>query len=80
MNIIKSIEDLISNTKAYKLLKGYRGAKPLDLKTVIETIGRTAQLARDFPEIAEMDINPVFVYENGVTAVDIKITISRGDN
>ncbi|MCL0063184.1 acetate--CoA ligase family protein [Peptococcaceae bacterium] len=74
------IEDLISNTKAYKLLKGYRGAKPLDLKTVIETIGRTAQLARDFPEIAEMDINPVFVYENGVTAVDIKITISRGDN
>jgi len=74
------IYDLISNTKAYKLLRGYRGSKPLDFNTVVEIIGRTAQLARDFPEIIEMDINPLFVYENAATAVDIKITISRGDS
>ncbi len=70
------IAEMISETKAYLLLKGYRGEKPVDIAAVSEVIQRVAILARDFPEITEIDINPVFAYEKGVAALDVKITLS----
>lgn len=72
----KEIEAMITETKAYTLLRGYRGEKPADLNAIIEMIARTARLVSDFPEITEMDINPVFAYPDGTSALDIKITIS----
>ncbi len=72
----EEIEKMILETKAYTLLRGFRSRPPLDTKAVAETIGRVAQLVRDFPEIAEMDINPLVAYENGVAALDVKMTIS----
>ncbi len=72
----KEIEKMIAETKAYTLLRGYRGEKPADIKTVIDTIGRVARLVTDFPEITEMDINPAFVYSQGISALDVKITVS----
>lgn len=73
---LQEIEEMILETKAYMLLHGFRGRPPLDAKAVAETIGRVAQLVRDFPEIAEMDINPLVAYEHGVAALDVKMTIS----
>lgn len=73
---LPDIDKMILETKAYTLLHGYRGRPPLDAKAVAETIARVAQLVRDFPEIAEMDINPLVAYEKGVAALDVKITIS----
>jgi acetate---CoA ligase (ADP-forming) len=70
------ISDMIAETKAYSLMKGYRGEKPVDILAVSEVIRRLALLATDFPEITEVDINPVFAYEDGITALDIKITLS----
>ena len=72
----KKIEEMISETKAYTLLKGYRGEAPKDMAAVIDVIRRTALFVTDFPEITEMDINPLFAYKKGVSAVDVKITIS----
>ncbi|NHM27542.1 CoA-binding protein [Desulfofundulus sp. TPOSR] len=72
----REIEAMLSETKAYTLLRGYRGEKPADLPALVEAIGRTARLVLDFPEINEIDINPVFVYNQGLSALDIKITIS----
>lgn len=72
----EEIEAMLAETKAYLLLKGYRGEKPADIPALIEAIGRTARLVLDFPEITEMDINPVFAYPRGITALDVKITIS----
>lgn len=69
------IDDQINNTKISKLLKGYRGEKPSDIDAVKDTIKRVAKLTTDFPEIKELDINPVFVYEEGSSALDIKITL-----
>jgi acetate---CoA ligase (ADP-forming) len=71
------IEKMIRETKAYYLLKGLRGEKPADVQSVVDIIARTAALVRDFPKINELDINPVFGYEKGAAAMDIKITISR---
>ncbi|TYO94691.1 acetate--CoA ligase alpha subunit [Desulfallas thermosapovorans] len=72
----REIEQMLRETKAYTLLRGYRGEKPRDIEALVDTIRRVAALVNDFPEIAEMDINPVFAYENGLSALDIKITIS----
>lgn len=66
---------MIRQTRAYTLLRGFRGERPADIEAIVDTIGRVAQLVRDFPEITEMDINPVFAYEKGLAALDVKITI-----
>lgn len=71
------IEKMIRETKAYSMLKGYRGKRPSDLGTVKKTIAQVAQLSRDFSEITEIDINPLRVYARGAVAVDFKITISH---
>ena len=47
----------------------------LDIDAVKEAIKRVARLTLDFPEISELDINPIFVYENGSSALDIKIKL-----
>lgn len=70
------IEKMIAETKAYTLLRGYRGEKPADIKSIIEIIGRVAKLVTDFPEITEIDINPAFAYNQGISALDVKITVS----
>jgi len=74
--VTKEIEKMISETRAYTLLRGYRGEKPSDINAVVDTIGRVAKLVTDFPEITEMDINPAFAYSQGISALDVKITIS----
>jgi len=73
---VKEIEKMITETKAHTLLRGYRGSKPADIAALVEIIGRVAKLTTDFPEINEMDINPVFAYNRGAYALDTKITIS----
>jgi acetyltransferase len=74
--VAREIEKMIAETKAYTLLRGYRGEKPADINAVIDTIGRVAKLVTDFPEITEMDINPAFAYSQGISALDVKITVS----
>ena len=63
----------------YKLISSYRGEKPSDINALKETILRVGQLVQDFPDIVEMDINPVLVYGtgNGCIALDVKITLSK---
>jgi len=72
----RDIDEMIMETRAYTLLRGYRGEKPADLAGVTAVIGRVTALVTDFPEINEMDINPLFAYEQGTAALDVKITIS----
>ncbi|NPV53844.1 MAG: acetate--CoA ligase [Firmicutes bacterium] len=74
----QDVEAMVRETKAYTLLRGFRGEAPADIPAIQDTLIRVARLARDFPEILEMDINPLFAYEagKGVTAIDMKITIS----
>ncbi len=68
--------DMVMETKAYKVLKGFRGPE-LDLDEVLSTILKVDKLIQDHPEIDEMDINPVRVYEkgSGLMALDVKIRI-----
>ena len=70
---------MIQETKAYMLLRGVRGEPRSDINSVVNVIMRLSQLVRDFPEIAEIDINPLYVYREGegCLALDVKITLSK---
>ncbi len=70
------VSEMISETKAYTILKGFRGAEPDDIPAISEAVARVAQLCRDFPEVSELDINPVFAYPNGLSALDVKIKLA----
>jgi acetyltransferase len=56
---------MIQQTKAGQLLQGYRGGPVYDVDAVLNAIGRLGQLALDFPEIAEVEINPLLVLPKG---------------
>ena len=71
----EEIDEQIDATKVSQLLAGYRGEAPCDVEEVKEAIKRVARLTLDFPEISELDINPIFVYEEGSSALDIKIKL-----
>ena len=72
----EDIAEMIAETKAHVLLHGFRGRPPADVAAVADTIARLARLVDDFPEVSEMEINPLLAYEKGVAALDVKITIS----
>jgi len=60
---------------AAAILKGVRGADPIDREALARIIENVSQLVSDFPEIAEMDLNPVFATKNGATAADVRIVV-----
>ncbi|MEM4848393.1 MAG: acetate--CoA ligase family protein [Ignisphaera sp.] len=70
-------KEIIMETKAYTLLKGFRGEPPADIASIINILLRVSKLVTDIPQIVEMDINPLFVYEEGAgsVAVDVKMVI-----
>jgi acetyltransferase len=66
--------DMIMETRAGKLLSGYRGSPPADLDAVVDVIRRLGQLALDLPQLSEIEINPLVVYPQGqgVLALDCR--------
>lgn len=63
-------EDMVLSTKAGKLLQGYRGEKEKDIEAIVDVILKLSQIAIDYPEIEEIEINPLLVLEKGVLALD----------
>jgi len=72
---------MIGKIKGYPILEGARGAKAADVDALAETLMRLSQLCLDFPEIDEMDLNPVFAYEkgNGTEVVDARLKIKSAE-
>ncbi len=70
---------MIENIKGIRLLMGYRGEPPSDLDAIAESLSRLSQLVTDFPEIEEMDINPLIVLPagSGARVVDARILIGE---
>jgi acyl-CoA synthetase (NDP forming) len=61
--------EMIRSIKGHPILEGIRGEKPVDVDKLSDILGRLSQLGCDFPEIDEMDLNPVFAFEAGKGAV-----------
>ena len=68
---------MMEETRIQPLLKGYRNHPPADLEKLEELLIRLSQLVIDFPEIVEMDINPVVVKNGEPCAVDARIRLVR---
>ena len=61
--------EMIRSIKGYPILEGTRGEKAVDINKLAEILIRLSQLTSDFPEIDEMDLNPVFAFKKGEGAV-----------
>jgi acetyltransferase len=70
--------EMVREIRSFPLLAGTRGEKPVDIDAVVDSILRVSQMVTDFPQIVELDINPLFAYEDGqgAMAVDARIVIS----
>ncbi len=62
--------------RAARLLTGYRGSSASDITSLENVLLRLGRLAEDLPEVAELDLNPLLVFPNGVCAVDIKLRLA----
>jgi acyl-CoA synthetase (NDP forming) len=71
----KDPEYMLRQLKSLPLLEGWRGSTPKDTEALKEILLRFSALIDDFPEIAEMEVNPLMVFDrgNGCTAVDARI-------
>ena len=69
--------EMINEIKSINLLRGVRGENPSDIQSVVEVLLKISQLVTDFPDIIEMDINPLFVLEEGKGSIagDVRIRI-----
>ncbi|HKY98509.1 MAG TPA: acetate--CoA ligase family protein [Gemmatimonadaceae bacterium] len=66
---------MVRELKTFPLLEGYRGSPARDIAALEDVILRIGALVDDIPSIAELDLNPVLVHENGATIVDARIRI-----
>ena len=66
---------MIEGIRAAEILHGVRGAKPVDREALVSIIISVSQLVHDFPEISEIDLNPVFARADGATAVDVRMVV-----
>ena len=67
--------EMISEVKAYPLLRGYRNTPPADIDAITQILLNTSRLVTDHMEIKELDLNPVIVYEKGAKTVDARIIL-----
>ena len=68
---------MVESLQIYPLLTGYRGSKPLNVDKLIEVLIRLSYVAADYPEIEELDINPLIVTVDDVVALDARIVIDQ---
>ncbi len=68
---------LMEETEVFKMLQGYRGKPPADIKQLEHILVSFSNLIVDFPEIAEMDINPIAISDGKAYALDARIIIDK---
>ena len=68
-------DDLISRTRVSRLLEGYRSQKPADREAIAMALMALGDLAADHPEVAELDINPLWADADGAIALDARVRV-----
>jgi acetyl coenzyme A synthetase (ADP forming)-like protein len=72
----KDAESMLDGIQAAEMLKGVRGGDAVNREALTSLIVRVSQLVTDFPEISEMDLNPVFASKEGAIAADVRIVVN----
>jgi acyl-CoA synthetase (NDP forming) len=68
-------DEMIHEIKAFKLLDGFRGSPKADLNALVSLLKTVSEISMDNLDIDQMDLNPVFIYENGIKIVDARIIL-----
>jgi len=68
-------EEMVKEIKAYKILEGARGMPPADQETIVNILLATSKMLIECPEIKELDMNPILVYEKGARIVDARVIL-----
>src|SRR3989338_2090751 len=71
----KEALEMIKEVKGYPLLTGFRGSKPADIESLSGAIIKLSEILIEIEDIKEIEINPLFVYEKGVRAVDARVVL-----
>jgi acetyl coenzyme A synthetase (ADP forming)-like protein len=66
---------MLDGIQAHEMLKGVRGSDPADRERIADIIVNVSELITDFPEISEMDLNPVFATKSNAIAADVRIVV-----
>lgn len=69
---------MLDDIAAAEVLRGVRGAEPVDAGVLAAMIRKVSDLVTDFPEIEELDLNPVFARPDGASAADVRILLQDG--
>ena len=74
---ITDAKQMVRGIKSAKMFEGARGRELLDIDKIVECIGRLSQLLQDFPQIKELDMNPIIVLPKGrgVKVLDVRVVI-----
>ena len=67
---------MLSEIRAYRLLGAHRGRAPRDTEAAVDLIVRVSELMADLDDVAELDINPVFLLERGTAIADARAVLS----
>jgi acetyltransferase len=70
-----SAKKMIQEIRSYPILKGARGNPPGDERAINRLLLTCSEVIESYPEIREMDLNPVIVYETGIRIVDARIIL-----
>jgi acetyltransferase len=72
----EDVTEMVQTLVSYPLLTGYRGGPVLDVDALHDVLRSVSAMAQDWPEIAEMDLNPLFVLEKGAVAADVRVRLA----
>jgi acyl-CoA synthetase (NDP forming) len=73
------VDEMLESLRSYPLLTGYRGAAVLDIAALRDVLHRISALVAEVTEIAEIDLNPIFLLEHGVAVADARIRRTARD-
>jgi acyl-CoA synthetase (NDP forming) len=65
----------VREIRAARLLDGFRGSEPVDTSALEDILMRVSEFVAKTPEVSEMDLNPIFAYPDGATAVDARVIL-----
>ena len=76
---LRLAQDLMAQTRIFRLLQGYRDRPRAALESIALTLVKLSQLVCDLEEVVELDLNPLLADSQGVIALDARIRIARKD-
>jgi acyl-CoA synthetase (NDP forming) len=69
--------EMVHEIKGYRFLEGYRGREPVDVSLLEEMLVKISSFVDSHPEIKELDLNPIFAYQDGAIAVDARVILEQ---